>query len=65
MSYRLTIYFSDGGSEEIDELFETERDAKNELAIWLDSWENGKETLKLAGENYVNASIDGYDIDEV
>lgn len=64
MSYRLTIHFSDGSSEEVDEVFETEQDAQNEFSLWLDSWEAGKETLKLAGEDYVDASIDGYDIDE-
>ena len=64
MSYRLTIHFSDGSSEEIDEVFETEKDAQNEFSLWLDSWEVGKETLKLAGEDYVDADIEGYDIDE-
>ena len=64
MSYRLTIHFSDGSSEEVDEVFETEQDALNEYDSWLDSWESGKETLKLAGEDYVDADIDGYDIDE-
>ena len=64
MSYKLTIHFSDGSFEEVDEIFETEQDALNEYSLWLDSWENGKEALKLAGESYSNADIDGYDIDE-
>lgn len=64
MSYRLTIHFSDGSSEVVDEVFETEHDALNEYDSWLDSWESGKEILKLAGEDYVDADIDGYDIDE-
>lgn len=64
MSYKLTIHFSDGSSEEVDETFETEQDALDEYDSWLDSWGAGKETLQLAGEDYIDADIEGYDIDE-
>ena len=64
MSYKLTIHFSDGSSEEVDETFETEQDALDEYDSWLDSWGAGKETLQLAGEDYIDAEIEGYDIDE-
>ncbi len=65
MGYRLTIHFSDGSSEEVDEVFETEQDALAELNIWMDSWEAGKETLMLAGRDYCDSDIVDYDIDEV
>lgn len=65
MSYKLTIYFSDGTSEEVDEIFETEDDAMEEYDSWCNNWGAGKETLQLAGEEYCDADIDGYSIDEV
>ena len=65
MSYKLTIYFSDGSSEEVDEIFETEQDALDEYESWLSSWGEGREVLKLAGEDYIEADIEDYDIDEI
>ena len=65
MGYRLTIYFTDGSSEEVDDIFETEQDALDEYESWLDSWGSGRESLQLAGQDYIEADIDGYDIDEV
>lgn len=64
MSYRLTILFSDGTKEVVDELFETEDEAMAEYDLWLEGWEAGKETLMLAGEEYSDASIIDYDIEE-
>lgn len=65
MGYKLTIYFTDGSSETVDEVFETEQAALDEYDSWLDSWGSGRETLQLAGEDYIKADIDGYNIDEV
>ena len=65
MGYRLTINFSDGSSEEFDEIFKTEEDAIAEYDSWLDSWGAGRETLMLAGESYSDADIEDYSIDEV
>ena len=65
MGYKLTIYFSDGETEEIDEIFETEEGAIEEYNTWLDGWETGKETLKLANEEYIDATIEGYGIEEI
>ena len=65
MGYKLTIYFSDGSTEEVDEIFETEEAAMEEYDSWLENWGMGKETLQLAGEEYVDADIEGYDIEEV
>lgn len=65
MAYKLTIYFSDGTSEEVDEVFETEEDAMEEYDSWLANWGMGKETLQLAGEDYDDSDIEGYDIEEV
>ena len=62
MSYKLTIYFSDGSFEEVDEIFETEEDAMDEYDSWLENWGAGKETLQLAGESYLDADIIDYDI---
>ena len=65
MGYKLTIYFTDGSSEEVDEIFETEEEAMDEYNSWLDSWGAGKETLQLAGEDYIDADIDDYEIEEI
>lgn len=65
MGYKLTIHFSDGSSEEIDEIFETEQNALDVYDSWLDSWGSGRESLKLAGRSGFNTSIEAYDIDEV
>ena len=65
MGYKLTIYFTDGSSETVDEIFETEQDAMDEYNSWLDGWGAGRETLKLAGEDYIEADIADYEIDEV
>lgn len=62
MGWRVRINFSDGSSELVDEIFDTEFDAEAEYEEWLDSWEAGKETLMLAGEDYIDASIDDCDI---
>ncbi len=59
MSWKLEIYFSDGTSELVDEDFETEQDAKDEYYSWLDSWRAGRETLMLAGRDYIEADIEG------
>ena len=65
MAYKLTIYFTDGSYEEVDEIFETEQDAMDEYDSWLESWDVGKETLQLAGEDYIDADIEDYDIEEI
>lgn len=65
MGYKLTIYFSDGSSEEVDEIFETEQDALDEYDSWLENWDAGREALQLAGREYIEADIDDYDIEEV
>lgn len=64
MGFRLRINFSDGESELVDEIFETKEDAEAEYETWLDSWDAGRETLKLAGETYVEASIEDGEIFE-
>ena len=65
MGYKLTIYFTDGSYEEVDEIFETEEEAIDEYNSWLDSWGAGKETLQLAGKDYVDSDIDDYEIEEI
>ena len=62
MAWRLKIYFSDGSSEIVDEEFETEDDARTEYDEWLENWDAGRETLELAGEDYVDADIEDYEI---
>ena len=64
MGYRLQIHFSDGSSELIDEVFETKEDAEAEYDSWLENYSVGGETLKLAGEDYDDSGIEGYDIFE-
>lgn len=64
MGFRLRINFSDGESELVDEVFETEEDAEAEYETWLNNWSAGRETLKLAGETYVDADIEDCEIFE-
>ena len=62
MAWKLEIRFSDGTSELVDEVFETEQDARAEYESWLDNWGAGRETLMLAGEEYDEADIEDCDI---
>lgn len=64
MGYRLKILFSDGSSELVDDVFDTEEDAKDEFDSWVENWGAGRDTLKLAGEDYVEADIEDYEIFE-
>lgn len=64
MAWRLELYFSDGTTELVDEEFETEEDARDDLQAWSDGWAAGAETLELAGEDYNDADIVGFDIYE-
>lgn len=62
MGWRLQINFSDGSSELVDEVFDTQEDAEAEYEDWVNNWGAGRETLVLAGEDYVDADIEDCDI---
>ena len=62
MAWKLEIHFSDGSSELVDEDFETEQEAQDEYHSWLENWNAGRETLMLAGEDYIDADIEDCDI---
>ena len=62
MAWRLKIYFSDGTSELLDDVFGSEQEAQCEYESWLDNWAEGRETLMLSGEDYSDADIDDCDI---
>ena len=62
MGFRLRINFSDGTSELVDEVFDTEEEAEEEYESWLENWGAGKETLELAGEEYDDSDIEDCDI---
>lgn len=62
MSWKLRIYFDDGTSEDVDEDFASEEEAEEEYEAWLDSWNVGRETLMLAGEDYIDADIEDCEI---
>ncbi len=62
MGWRLRINFDDGSDELVDDVFESEEEALAEYDSWLDGWSAGRETLKLAGEEYSEASIEDCDI---
>lgn len=62
MGWRLKINFDDGMAELVDEVFDTEEDAQAEFNSWLENWNVGRETLMLAGEDYVDADIEDCDI---
>ena len=58
MAWKLKIYFSDGGTEEIYEDFETREDAEAEYQSWLDNWDAGREALRmLDDEDIVDCDI--------
>lgn len=42
----------------VDEDFETEQDAQDEYESWQENWNAGRETLMIAGEDYVDADIE-------
>ena len=62
MAWRLKICFSDGSSETVDDEFETKEDALAKYDEWLENWDTGRETLELAGEDYIDADIEDYKI---
>lgn len=62
MAWRLKIIFDNGDSELLDDLFDTEQDAVDEYNSWCDNWAAGRETLQLAGEDYVDAEIETAEI---
>jgi hypothetical protein len=62
MGWRLKIYFDDGTEDVDEDVYDTEEDAEAGYDLWLDSWGAGRETLKLAGEDYIDANIEGYEI---
>ena len=62
MGWRLRVLFSDGSEELVDDVFESEEAAQDEYDLWLDSWAAGRETLKLAGEDYSDADIEDCEI---
>lgn len=62
MGWRLRINFSDGSSELVDEVFDTEEDAQDEFDSWPENWGAGQEILELAGEDYCDADIEDCDI---
>lgn len=56
------INFSDGETELVDEIFETEEDAQAEYETWLENWGTGRDVLRAAGEEYSDADIENCDI---
>lgn len=64
MGYRLKILFSDGSSELVDDVFDTEEEANDEFDSWLENWGAGRNDLKLAGEDYTDADIEDCEIFE-
>ena len=40
----------------------SEQDAQDEYDSWLENWNAGRETLMLAGEDYIDADIEDCDI---
>ncbi len=56
----MQINFSDGSEELLDDIFDTEEEARDEYRTWLENWGAGRETLRLAGEDFVDADIEDY-----
>lgn len=62
MGYRLKINFNNRKSILLNDVFETEEDAKAELDFWLDSWDVSKEKSMMAGKSFYYADIKDYEI---
>ena len=64
MGFRLKIHFSDGSSDLVDDVFDTEEDAEAEFDSWVENWGVGRDTLELTGEDYDDSDIEDYEIFE-
>ena len=62
MAWRLKLIYDDGTDEIVDDVFETEEDAERDYDAYLDNWAAGRESLKLAGEDYIEADIEDCEI---
>lgn len=62
MGWRLKIMFDDGSEELVDDVFVTREAAAEEYREWIENWDEGREVLQLAGENYIDADIDDCEI---
>lgn len=62
MGWRFRVNFEDGSSEESEDIFESEEDAKRECNLWKEGWYAGMDVLGLAGEAYSDKDIDDFDI---
>lgn len=65
MKYRVFYNFDDGTSEDLlDELFDTEEEARFAAEEGMNNYDTGVETLQLGGHDYPEANIIDYDIQE-
>ena len=62
MGWRLRIFFTDGSEELVDDVFDSEEEAQEEFKCWYENWGAGRETLMLAGEDYIDADIEDCEI---
>ncbi len=62
MGWRVQVNFDDGSEELVDDIFETEDDARMECESWLEGWSAGREVLMLADEPYSDKEIDDFDV---
>lgn len=65
MSFIIDLFFSDGDSERVDEVFSSRDDAIDYADECIASYGQGRDILELAGEEYDDADIIDYDIYEV
>lgn len=65
MKYRVYYEFDDGTTEDLlDEVFDTEEDARAAANEGMGNYSVGVETLQLGGHDYPEANIIDYYIDE-
>ena len=65
MKYRVFYIFDDDTSEDLlDELFDTEEEAKAAALEGLGNYRVGIETLQMGGHDYPEANIIDWDIEE-
>jgi CelD/BcsL family acetyltransferase involved in cellulose biosynthesis len=65
MGYRVYYIFDDDTTEDLlDELFETEEEARAAALNGMGDYSVGVETLQMGGHDYPEAKIIDYDIEE-
>lgn len=62
MGYRVKINYDDGTDFVVEDVFDSREEAEAEGESWMENWGAGRETLELAGEDYIDADIEDFEV---